>query len=239
MNESGGVALSNEAKRVYEAMFLVDSDAAGADWDAMISTISNIMDRADAEVINLRKWDDRRLCYEINRHKRGTYVLSYFRALPSSISRIERDVQLNESIFRVLILRADYLSKDAERAEAQMDTATPVMRAEEQVRAAEAARSEKAAAAQESAEPVAESIQAQESTNSADQQVVSVADSSDRQDAGQEATETSDVGQDKAVSDVSGSPAESTGSVATAEENDQVDEQPDDANADDAGKTQD
>ena len=34
------------AKKLYEAMFLVDSNLAGSDWDGVLATIKNIFERA-------------------------------------------------------------------------------------------------------------------------------------------------------------------------------------------------
>jgi len=99
--------LKTVAKKLYEAMFLVDSALAGSDWDAVLETIKSILQRAEAEIVELRKWADRRLAYEIDHKTKGTYILCYFRADGKRIRDIERDVQLSERIMRVLILNAE------------------------------------------------------------------------------------------------------------------------------------
>ncbi len=95
------------AKKLYEAMFLVDSNLAGSDWDGVLATIKNILERAQVEIVSLRKWGDRRLAYEINHKSKGTYILCYFRADGYRIQDIERNVRLSERIMRVLILNAE------------------------------------------------------------------------------------------------------------------------------------
>ena len=94
-------------KRLYEAMFLVDSGQAASEWDGIIGLIEGILKRADAEVVCLRKWSDRKLTYDIEHKGRGTYILCYFKADGRKISGIERDVRLSERIMRSLILSAD------------------------------------------------------------------------------------------------------------------------------------
>jgi len=116
--------LDTSVKRTYEGMFLIDSAVTTANWDEVKSAIETVFQRAGGEVISIRKWDDRRLSYEISGCKRGTYVLTYFKALPEAIGGIERDVQLSEVIMRVLILRADHLSSEA------MEAPTPIMQVE-------------------------------------------------------------------------------------------------------------
>ena len=92
------------AKRLYEGMFLVDSALAAADWEGTLSVISNILQRADAEVVSMRKWQERKLAYDIDHKTRGTYILCYFNASGERIAGIEKDVLLSEKVMRVLIL---------------------------------------------------------------------------------------------------------------------------------------
>jgi small subunit ribosomal protein S6 len=128
-----------EVKRVYEGMFL--ADAATADWDRITADIQTIMDRSEAEVISLHKWDDRRLAYEIGKCRRGLYVLVYFRMAPSKVSAMERDVQLSDTLIRTLILSAEGVSEE------QMGAETPAMIAERQEKESAARRAERTAAA--------------------------------------------------------------------------------------------
>ena len=95
--------------KLYEGMFLVDSSKAGADWDGIIAAIRTILEKAGAEIDSIRKWDDRRLAYDIKGKSRGTYILSYFRVDGARIRDIEKSVRLSEKIMRVLILSAERL----------------------------------------------------------------------------------------------------------------------------------
>ncbi len=88
-------------------MFLVDSALAASDWDGVLATIKNILAKAQAEIVSLKKWSDRRLAYEINHKNKGVYVLCYFKADGGRIREIERSIRLTESIMRALILNAE------------------------------------------------------------------------------------------------------------------------------------
>jgi len=108
--------LKTVAKRLYEAMFLVDSNLAASDWDGVLATIKNILSRAQAEIVSLKKWGERRLAYEINHKSKGTYILCYFRVDGYRIPDIERNVQLSEQIMRVLIVNTENRTiKDIEK----------------------------------------------------------------------------------------------------------------------------
>ncbi|HRJ50922.1 MAG TPA: 30S ribosomal protein S6, partial [Phycisphaerales bacterium] len=93
----------------YEAMFLF-SQGVAADLGGAIDHLKEIIARGHGEILAMRKWDDRRLAYEIDGQKRGVYILVYFKAPNDQLSHIERDCNLSEKVLRVLILRADHLS---------------------------------------------------------------------------------------------------------------------------------
>ncbi len=106
-------------KKLYEAMFLVDSAQAGSDWDGTMAVINRVLERAEAEVVNIRKWADRKLAYEIDHKTRGTYILCFFKADPSKIAGMEKDVLLSEQIMRAMITSTEgrsekVLEKDIE-----------------------------------------------------------------------------------------------------------------------------
>jgi small subunit ribosomal protein S6 len=110
-NEKGAPSRRKKAKgepKLYEAMFLVDSAEATTDWDGITAAIKNILEKASAEIVSIRKWDDRKLAYEINGKGKGTYILCYFRAEGSKLRDVERDIQLSERIMRALILCAEH-----------------------------------------------------------------------------------------------------------------------------------
>ncbi len=113
-------------KKLYEGMFLVDSAEAGTDWDGVIGTIKRILERAKAEIVSIRKWDDRRLAYDIRGVSRGTYILCYFRVDGQKVEDIEKSVQLSERIIRVLILNAEHMTAE------DIEKDTPATRAEKE-----------------------------------------------------------------------------------------------------------
>jgi len=104
--------LETAVKKLYEAMFLLDSTQA-SDWDAVVKTITTILKRSDAEIVSIRNWAERKLAYDIDHKTRGAYVLCFFRADGERVQSIEKDVQLSEQIMRVLILSAETREKEA------------------------------------------------------------------------------------------------------------------------------
>ncbi len=90
----------------YEAMFLFDPTFA-TDFAKAKEEVERVMQRAEAEIVFLEKWEERKLAYEIKGRKRGCYVLTYFKCDSDKIVGIERDAQLSEPILRILVKTAD------------------------------------------------------------------------------------------------------------------------------------
>ena len=78
--------------RSYEAMFLLDNQAAQADWDATSGVVDSILQKHGATVVQKEKWDERKLAYEIKGQRRATYYLVYFDAPPASLRGIDEDL---------------------------------------------------------------------------------------------------------------------------------------------------
>ena len=99
-------------KKLYEVMFLIDSAEAAKDWDGIIELVTKMLNKIDAQILSLKKWDERPLAYSIKRCSRGTYILAYFKADGLKITELERDVLLSERVMRALILRVEHLTEE-------------------------------------------------------------------------------------------------------------------------------
>ena len=130
-------------KNLYEGMFLIDSALATADWDGIISVITKILERAKAEIISIRKWDDRKLAYDIKGKSRGLYIICYFKVDGGKIQEIEKNVQLSEKIIRVLILNAEHMTPE------DIEKDTPAIKAEKEGQSAAVDAPEKAESEQQ------------------------------------------------------------------------------------------
>jgi small subunit ribosomal protein S6 len=118
--------LETITNQLYEGMFLVDVARASSDWDGVIATIKKILERSGAEIISIKKWDDRKLAYDIKGQSRGVYILCYFRVDGKKMREIENSIRLSEQIMRVLILNADQMTQE------DIEKETPAAKAEKE-----------------------------------------------------------------------------------------------------------
>lgn len=118
--------MSETRTNMYEGLFLFPV-AATADLKGTVEHLKEILAKADARVLSLRKWDERKLAYEIKGNKRGVYFLVYFEASRDRLDGITRDCNLSERILRAMMIRADHLtSEQAEAADGQAELADEI-----------------------------------------------------------------------------------------------------------------
>jgi len=99
----------------YEGLFLFPQ-AAVSDLQGAHDHVVDILNRAGAQIISMKKWDERRLAYEIRGNKRGLYFLVYFATKGSKLPQIERDCNLSEKLLRAMITRADHVTDEVMQA---------------------------------------------------------------------------------------------------------------------------
>lgn len=112
----------------YEGMFLLDSTKVAVDWEGSVQQVHDILAKHSAEIVASRQWDERRLAYPVEGHKKGTYLLTYFKADAGHLLGISQDCQLSDLILRKLILKIH--PKLVDHLVTQAMTSTP--QAEEQ-----------------------------------------------------------------------------------------------------------
>ncbi|MBX3358028.1 MAG: 30S ribosomal protein S6 [Phycisphaeraceae bacterium] len=99
----------------YEGLFLL-SQGVAADLSGAVAHIREVLDRAEAKIIAMRKWDERRLAYEIDKQKRGVYILAYFSCPAKNMGQLERAFNLSEKVMRNLIIRCDHMTLEEMQA---------------------------------------------------------------------------------------------------------------------------
>lgn len=161
-------------ERLYEGMFLLDSNEAAKGWSDLESHVTGMVEKHSGKLQHSERWPDQRLATEIKGVKKGTYFLTYFTAPTDQIAGLRRDVELSDRILRFLVIQEDFLEEEMQRrkdqarrrAEQPAPAPTPPPAAKEapaeeapaaEAPAAEAAPAEEApAAAEETTEASAE-----------------------------------------------------------------------------------
>ncbi|MBI4615158.1 MAG: 30S ribosomal protein S6 [Planctomycetes bacterium] len=93
--------------RPYEGMFLLDSSVPESEVGATVRLVHGLIEKLGGQIVTSRKWGDRRLAYEIGKHKKAHYELVYFRLPPENVATLRHDLELSEPVLRQLVLVHD------------------------------------------------------------------------------------------------------------------------------------
>ena len=117
--------MSKTVTRKYEGLFLFGTNYTSQVDDA-IKIVRSAVEKAGGKVHVLKKWDDRKLAYEVKKQSRGLYLLSFFEAETSAIATIERELRLGGEMLRCLITDGSHLSaEEVEKMEPQKPEPKP------------------------------------------------------------------------------------------------------------------
>lgn len=118
------------AQNVYECMFILDSNRYARDPGGVSSQLPDLIKKCDGEVLASRLWNEQKLAYPIEGHRKGTYWLTYFRMESGRLVEFNRACHLNENIVRNLTLKVDPRLVDALVAHARGERPAPAPPAE-------------------------------------------------------------------------------------------------------------
>ena len=67
------------SQKVYECLFLLDSNRYARDPNGVSAGLTETVEKLDGEVLASRLWNEQKLAYPVNGHRKGTYWIIYFR----------------------------------------------------------------------------------------------------------------------------------------------------------------
>ncbi len=99
------VATTETTDYLYECMFLVDSSRFASDHEGVMATLTGMLEKAGGAVVVARPWQDGRLAYEMEGHRKGTHILFLLRMPGSGVKIVTRSVHLSDLVIRHLVIR--------------------------------------------------------------------------------------------------------------------------------------
>jgi small subunit ribosomal protein S6 len=90
---------------VYEGMFILDANQLARDREGLPGEVNAMIESAGGQIELSRLWEERRLAYPINGHRKGAYWITYFRMPTSRLSELTRECEIHDGIIRQLFIR--------------------------------------------------------------------------------------------------------------------------------------
>ena len=105
--------------RQYELIYVIAPDVDDAGVADLHARVEGIVTAGGGQIDKTDKWGRRRLAYEIDRHKEGTYVLELFTGSGAIVAELDRRLKVADNVLRYLIVRVDEDLRKAERSRAR------------------------------------------------------------------------------------------------------------------------
>lgn len=87
----------------YEAMVITDATKARTDVEAMSKSLGDLLAKCGGTAVEIEKYGERKLAYNIGKHRRGFYFLMHFDMKGDQIPQLNRELRLNEDAIRSVV----------------------------------------------------------------------------------------------------------------------------------------
>ena len=101
--------------RRYELMLVLRPDVADDKAQAVIDRTTRQLVAASGQIIKVAPWGRRRLAYQIDRYREGSYHIVQFEAPPEALAEMERTLQITEEVLRHLVTRDERPARPGRR----------------------------------------------------------------------------------------------------------------------------
>jgi small subunit ribosomal protein S6 len=101
--------------RRYELMLVLRPDVADDRAQAVIDRTTRQISADGGQIVKVAPWGRRRLAYQIDRYREGSYHIILFESPAEAIVEIERSLLITEEVLRHLVTRVERPVKAAQR----------------------------------------------------------------------------------------------------------------------------
>ena len=93
------------ALRPYEILVILNAGLTDEESAALLTQLGDTIKGLGADITKVENWGKRRLAYDINKQREGTYAVFEVSAEPVMVKEFERQLKLNEQVLRYFTTR--------------------------------------------------------------------------------------------------------------------------------------
>ncbi len=101
--------------RVYETIFILGEKLEDPQISEEIEKYRKLIEESGGDIISVDNWGKRTLAYEIQKNRRGTYVLIKFQGEGDIIKKLERRFRLDEHVIRFFTAKVEQKKEGKKR----------------------------------------------------------------------------------------------------------------------------
>jgi small subunit ribosomal protein S6 len=97
---------------LYESTIIARQDLSTQDVEKIIDKLTAVLKEHGGKVVKVERWGLRNLAYEINKNRKGHYVMLCLDTPAPALREYEHSVRYNEDILRILTIAVEAHSKE-------------------------------------------------------------------------------------------------------------------------------
>lgn len=91
----------------YESICILRSSLSDEEVAAILEKVKSTLERNGATIAKAENWGKKKLAYEIQHDRRGTYLFLQFEAEGMVVGQLERVYRLEDSVLKFLTIRVE------------------------------------------------------------------------------------------------------------------------------------
>ena len=97
--------------RRYELMLILRPDVADDKAQAVVDRTTRQVTAGGGQIVKVAPWGRRRLAYQIDRYREGSYHIILFASPPDGLTELEHSLLITEEVLRHLVTRVERPTK--------------------------------------------------------------------------------------------------------------------------------
>ncbi len=90
---------------MYENILILNASLSDEEIESAMTKIKEFITGQGGEIVKINVWGKRKLAYEINKHKKGLYVLLIYKMPPAIIKKLEEFYRLFDAVIKYSIIK--------------------------------------------------------------------------------------------------------------------------------------
>lgn len=91
----------------YESVIILKATLTDEEVDAILEKVKALIEEKGGEIVSTDNWGKKKLAYEVQKERRGTYIVMHFKGTGATIFELERLYRFSESIIKFMNIRIE------------------------------------------------------------------------------------------------------------------------------------
>lgn len=118
--------------QLYEIMFIVQPELEGDILEESVNRVTDVIQKEGGEIVTLKKLGKKKLAYEINDFREGSFFLIHTRCGKELIPNLDHFFKVNEGYLRYIVIR---LNEEKDSQKRQKENSKIIQEDSEEVQA--------------------------------------------------------------------------------------------------------